>query len=475
MVSIDLNIQKRSMHGERTKLIHARQQKHWTQEQAAGKAGVDTGTYGKWERGIITPRASSLQLLCDAFEMTSEELGFDGKPASSVVVVHSHTPLISAFITRDLSLCLLTLAFTTHHTYREVQTKVSSILEEFDAMNIDPVTRREALKRLAALSALSFPVSFDAQQSPDATLTQCAASIAACQELGRGKDVVDLALAFEGASATLEKLQPIVKDASRHRKTAATVAAQEARLQTVLARHLQGTSAAIYHGQQAVWYSKQADDASEHLITLIFMATAYSFVPQYTKQALDTMEEAVSILKEQHTHIPLYIHGQVYSTLAVMQAKNGQSSQIALRQGAKNAFADQGYTVFLDDPVVRLIEDEADVFSCNGEHRQALDALSQLIDIESRDRQGNLLLPSKRLLSEREHLGVLSRMTLASLKNKKKELERSTSLWKAQMQAVRTLKSEQRFEEAIFAYHLMDALWGDDTRVKELRPLTVHW
>ncbi len=466
MVSTDLNVQKRSMHGERTKLIHARQQKHWTQEQAAGKAGVDAGTYGKWERGIVTPRASSLQLLCDAFEMTSEELGFDGKPASSAGI-HSHAPLISAFITHDLSLRLLTLALTTHHPYREVQTKVSSILEEFDAMNIDPMTRREALKRLAALSVIPFSLSIDARQSPDATLTQCAASIAACQELGRGKEAADLALAFEGASSAIQQLLPLIRDSSRHRKASVTLAAQAARLQQVLAGHLEGSEAAIHYAKQAVLYGKESGDIPEYLMTLEALAWSYKSSPRYSKQALQTIEQAAAILQEQRAQVPLYIHSQIYSTLAVMQARNGLPSNIALRQAEKLAFADQGYALFIDDPAYTLTINEAEALAHHNEYGIALDSLSQLVDSKT--------LSPKCSLSERGYIETLSNMTLVSLKAKNKDLEQSTHLWQATMQRTKILKSERRFDEMTFAYHLMDALWNDDTRIKELRPLTVHW
>jgi transcriptional regulator with XRE-family HTH domain len=450
---------------ERTKLIQARTRKHWTQKEAAGHLGVSVRAYSEWERGEAMPRASSMQLLCDTFRLTSEELDFDVKSDSSVAYSHKN---ISAFITCDLSSCLLTLAFTAPQAYGEVQAKVSSILEEFDAMNIDPMTRREALKRLAALSVMSFPASlFDVRQSPEATLTQCAASIAACQELGRGKEASDLALAFEGAAAAIQRLLPLIRDSSRHRKASVILAAQAARLQQVLAGHLESPEAAIRHAQQAVLYGKESGDIQEYLMTLEALAWSYEAAPRYSKQALQTMEQAAVILQEQRTQVPLYIHGQIYSTLAVMQAKNGQSSDTALRLAEKNAFVDQRYALFIDDPTYTLTINEAEVFSHHGNYNNALDALSQIVD--------STTFSPKRSFSERGYIRTLSNMTLVSLKTKTKDLERSTHLWRVTMQRAKTLKSERRFDEMMFAYHLMDTLWGDDTRVKELRPLTTHW
>jgi hypothetical protein len=392
-------------------------------------------------------------------------LGFDVKPDS--VAVDAHTPLMSAFIAHDLSLRLLALAFTSHRNYTEVQTKVSFILEEFGAMNIDPMTRREALKRLAALSVMPFPASFDALRSPEATLTQCSTSIVACQELGRGKNAADLALAFEGASTIIQRLQPMIRDSSRPRKVALVLAAQATRLQQVLAGHLEGSEASIRYAKQAVLYGKEAGDIQEYLMTLQALAYSYESAPRCSRQALHTMEQAVAILQEQRMQIPLYVHSQIYSTLAVMQARNRLPSDTSLRQAAKLAFADQGYALFIDDPAYSLTINEAEAFSHHGDYATALDSLSQLVDDTS--------LSMKCALSERGYIRTLSNMMMVSLKTKSKDLERSVHLWKMTMRRVVALKSERRFDEMIFAYHLMDALWGDDTRVRELRPLIMHW
>jgi hypothetical protein len=37
------------------------------------------------------------------------------------------------------------------------------------------------------------------------------------------------------------------------------------------------------------------------------------------------------------------------------------------------------------------------------------------------------------------------------------------------------LRSEKRLNEAVIAYHIMEALWEDDEEIREMRELIVHW
>src|SRR5947209_11309908 len=62
------------MHNQ--KLRKAREQKHWTIEKAADKVGVSWLTYSRWENRKQEPHPTTLDMLCQAFEMSSEDLGF---------------------------------------------------------------------------------------------------------------------------------------------------------------------------------------------------------------------------------------------------------------------------------------------------------------------------------------------------------------------------------------------------------------
>lgn len=59
------------------KLQSAREQRHWSQEQAAEAIGVDRKTYIRWEQGQSFPQPRLLDLACKAFEMSAASLGFE--------------------------------------------------------------------------------------------------------------------------------------------------------------------------------------------------------------------------------------------------------------------------------------------------------------------------------------------------------------------------------------------------------------
>jgi hypothetical protein len=77
--------------------------------------------------------------------------------------------------------------------------------------------------------------------------------------------------------------------------------------------------------------------------------------------------------------------------------------------------------------------------------------------------------------SERVRLEIINNEILASLKRPKKDMELSINLWRAGIQGTVALRSEQRFQEAVMAYNIMQALWPGDTRIKEIRDLARHW
>src|SRR2546421_12837863 len=57
-------------------LRKARQQKHWSIEKAAEKVGVSWLTFSRWDHGTQRPHPATLDMLCKAFGMSPEELGY---------------------------------------------------------------------------------------------------------------------------------------------------------------------------------------------------------------------------------------------------------------------------------------------------------------------------------------------------------------------------------------------------------------
>ena len=64
--------------------------------------------------------------------------------------------------------------------------------------------------------------------------------------------------------------------------------------------------------------------------------------------------------------------------------------------------------------------------------------------------------------------------TLASLKvpNGEKDKALSIRLWKAGIQAAKEFHGEDRFQQAVQAYGIMESIWPDEADVLDL---IVHW
>jgi transcriptional regulator with XRE-family HTH domain len=60
----------------------ARRQKRWSQQTAAEKIGIDRKTYLRLETRQTDPQTGTLDLICTAFGLSAEELGFESTQQS---------------------------------------------------------------------------------------------------------------------------------------------------------------------------------------------------------------------------------------------------------------------------------------------------------------------------------------------------------------------------------------------------------
>jgi transcriptional regulator with XRE-family HTH domain/tetratricopeptide (TPR) repeat protein len=65
------------------KLRQARLARRWSTEMAAERIGVSRLTFLRWEKDLQTPHLSTLNMVCDAFKMSPEELGFSTEKSAS--------------------------------------------------------------------------------------------------------------------------------------------------------------------------------------------------------------------------------------------------------------------------------------------------------------------------------------------------------------------------------------------------------
>ncbi len=467
---------------EREKLIQARAGKCWTLEEAAEQIGVDCNTVYRWEHSLSTPSGRNLRQLCEVYGVSALELGFnngyvtashDSVPPARITLPASEEKA-HVFLETDLTMRLLALAFTPQHNLLELQDTMARIIEDHDMKTNDDdaqISRREALRRLALLPLLTLKLS--ALQSVlhrpvEEVLMQCAASISACWELSKSNDGADLSVAFKSVSAYVPALKAIVKDSSRYQKEAANLVGQCSLLKTVLGWHLEGLRNAAIYAQDAVTYAKEAGDSV--LLLCAFRKVAWlHYYNNCSKQAYNTMNQSLSVLKEAKEPLPPCLVGGTYSSLAVMQARNGQRATVPLRQAAEAFFSGQEeqHFVYMDFTQGNLILNDSMAHYQQGEYDKVLDSLGQIFDPET--------LKLRIALPERTSIEGLNIMTMALLKGSEKDMERTLHCWQAAIQGAHTLQSEQRLSEALVSYEVMQSVWPGEKRITGLRDLAVHW
>jgi transcriptional regulator with XRE-family HTH domain len=280
---------------EKSKLAQARIRKCWTLKRAADAIGVSLNTFSRWELGLQQPYSEHLLRLCEVFNASLEQLGLDTGYTETTSFEH---PLVIELLGNDLTLRLLAVAFELQR-FEAVQAQIAAILEEYDMNGGDSISRREALLRLASLPFIASlrPGTSGTNRRTEDMIAQCSAGIAACWELSKSNHDSDLVQAFKAVTAYCGPLKEIVTDSTQHRNAAASLVGQSALLQTILGWHLENLDRAAAYGQEALLYSRAAEDIPLQIAAHTQLSWIYYYSRQ-RKKALHEIEEAATLLTE---------------------------------------------------------------------------------------------------------------------------------------------------------------------------------
>lgn len=460
----------------RQKLAEARAKRHWTLEKAAEELGVSVNTVNAWEHGRATPYPYNVDRICTIYGLSPEDLELT--TTSLVVPQEAVGKHLETFIRQDLTLRLYALASQPYRSYQDIHAAMARILKDYESMSTNHrMNRRKALLRLVTLP-FATPVlaaALTGEETPSSTLSQdllaqCAVSIGACWELTKSADHNDLIMAFEGVSAYLPVLQRIVKAYSRYRQEAASLVAQGLLLKSVLAVHFEGTREALQYAQQALFYSKRAQDIALHLKSLERLAVCYGY-SKHHKQSLETITQAEPLLEEiAQKELPVSpaVLALANGMLACAFARNGKDAKAHLDQAAALLPEENAQRpVYIHYNKFGFLLDAGIVYSQRGESEKAIKVFSQAVDPDSFD----LKLP----WTETGRIEVINYMTKASLMDNDKDIERTIFFWKGAITSAKAIQSEQCFNEAVSTYDIMQVVWPGDKRIMELRDLTEHW
>ncbi len=489
---------------QRTALREARELKGWTLEEAAEYIGVDKNTVWRWEQGISTPYTYHTERICRAYGLTAAQLGLPqrnprkgppGRAKPLLKPVEDEQQELEAarrrlvgMIGDDLPLRLSCLMddwlmharFTS--SLSKLQRQVSREVESYDTMKQQDHSnhagidegRRTALRTLALIPLQALGLGIVASRvklawSPQEFLTHCAAGVTACYHLAKGQHE-DIAIAFDAITGYLPTLQTMVKESSIHRKEAAQLAAQSLLLKATLAMHQQGMQQAATHARQALTYAETSEDLPLQL-AILHRLTWIAICGRQPRLGLDAASQMQTLLEHPTMSLPSLIVSMAYAGTARGLALNHQQPEA---QAALSQMYDTFANARINDENFIYTEYNGPVM-CHGQalyvlgqYDKAFDAFSQVVDPKTQA----LKLP---VTTERSRIQTINHMTLAALKRPNKDKELIVPLWMAGMQGAKNLRSEQRYEEALTAYGIMEALWSDDARIRDLRDLMEHW
>jgi transcriptional regulator with XRE-family HTH domain len=488
-------------------LIHARERLHFSQMEAAEQINVGLATYQRWEAGQRKPQPHNMRQLVQVFgpllddammsQMPEVPSGTDdGAPAIPFApIVGAELPDATVipqateatannmdseeidepriFIAGHMITHLWQLGCTEHPTCNDKRCQIRQAIEEFDRMNSTnknyQISRREALCALATLPMITLGLSLPGKTLEPKRygdfLAHCAASLEACYELSEGDDASDIALAFKSVSKYLPILERIAREAIQFQQEALDLATRYALLQTILGWHYAGFAETIQYARHAVALSKEMGDISFQLSAYSKLAWAYYYDKKY-KLALETAQEAQFLLERSGAPLPSNIQAGTYSTLALMQVRNGKPIDLAVGKASEIDPGDESYA-FMEFTQSDQPEEIGLIYTHHGDQVKAMEWLEKLID--------PVTLIEKIPRSLRGRISVINSMAQASLKTKNRDMEKTVHFWTATIEGAKALQSEWGLLEAMSTYEMMDVAWPGEPRIRDLRDLMQHW
>jgi transcriptional regulator with XRE-family HTH domain/tetratricopeptide (TPR) repeat protein len=446
----------------------ARLKKRWSVEVASKKVGVSVNTFNRWERGLQLPHLTTLDRLCNAFEMSSEDLGFanvirakrkkkagEGEPSTNAdteqPVTGKQHPMLS--VLQDSP----SLAVQIRHGLIPTGDALQ-VVQGYDPGKVgEEITRRQVLASLISIPTRMLEITQKVKERilyADEILSFSAVNLPFCWQLYYEGGFSELRRIFPGYVFSLSALAQQVP--ACHQMWAANLASQAHQLSYLLALQRQDFGTALQHTQEAVRYGQQASDTNLQAASLARRAYIY-FCLYRRQQKLQTYQEA---LRHCTASTPL-LKGYIHAGLAEAYAMNGESDRAyAFLKLAQEHYPDRPE----DDPVYAYTHFRwptfynfaGQVYLHVNKPKQAWEAFATV---------ERLVPPEEE--PYRLELMVYQAATALALG----ELEQSCVLLENAVKAARTLGSSLRYNEAALVFEHMQAQWGREPRVKRLQDL----
>jgi DNA-binding XRE family transcriptional regulator/tetratricopeptide (TPR) repeat protein len=428
------------------RLRQARAGNRWTQEEAAEKIGIARKTYIEWEQGKQLPHMSTLNMACETFQASPEDLGYSIRSGRITLIAEdTHVPTLSGEQIASLLVLLGDNSMKFDASRRTILQLLGLAGATLATTNIfDP----EPWERLSSADRKPSNMSMR-------TLEQFARINEACWFLTNGTETVVVGRVLP---AYLPQLSVVARTPSKNQMFAAHLTAQGYLLAGLVALDQMNTTAMERYSKLAVQYSQIAKDHNLENAAIKQQATMY-LIAKNPAKALQTYQLSLPSIEK----VTPLLRSRAYQGLASAAARCGQEEEA---QGYIGLAYDTFPNDFEHDPAFLYADSGLSVlYMYDGLTRLDLDqpqaALEAFNKVDG--------------LAPKIPIGESTRLEFINLQAKAatvmRDRDASSMYIEAAMEQAKALDSQWGRTVAWEVYQQMRLVWPGDAKVKELAEL----
>ncbi len=472
------------------KLEAARMQKRWSIAVASAKSGVSVNTFNRWERGLQIPQLATLDQVCKAFGMSPDDLGFEdvisskrrakAEPTACAVPPPQEAPLPSSpepgtiSITSSLSSTIQTspdpgtpaIILTQPQLTPAIDACIQQARRSLESMNRvqntgergEGVSRRQVITTLISTPAAVFGLTHAADKAilqPEEVLALCTINIPLCWRLFFEGGLVELGQTLPGY---LAQLTALLQHPSHYQRRAASLASQGYQLASLLALQYQNFGTAFANAKQALEYGKLAEDTNLQMTSWIRQAQVYLYLKR-PEARLHAYEHALQLSSNAS---PL-LRGRIYVGMSETQSALGREREALhfldlARRTFPERYEEDPHFVYTHFNDWSMSEFEGLMYLNLNQPEKAWEGYARMDKVLSTG-----LIPNRINLTVRQ----------ADASFALGDLEQSCTYVARAATTARAAGNQLRLDETYRTYQLMQAKWGQEPRVQELRELFI--
>jgi transcriptional regulator with XRE-family HTH domain/tetratricopeptide (TPR) repeat protein len=458
----------------------ARMLKRWSITVASEKVGVSVNTFNRWERGLQVPQLSTLDMVCNAFNMSPEELGFSHaikakrrtkQQDADTEVTPVSTPTYSAIPLAPTTTGLHNIMTGVYASLYGLSdgdvakgTQLTGLVANAVVGSEEDMVDKELSRRQVITTLIGTPITIlGLAQSghtkllhPEEILSLCGASIPLAWRLY-------FEGGLEGVNQTLPgyltQLTQLAKESSPYQKKAAGLASQCYQLASLLATQYQNFGTALMYATQALTFANQVDDPHLQAAALIRQALVYFYLKR-PLQRLRAYERALHYSQNASSLLQGRVHIGLSETYSCLGHELDASHHLALAHRTFPQHSEDdiafSYTHFNRSS---LLCNEGNMYLNLSQPRRAWEKFTQM------DRE----LPAT-LVPNRLELTVRLAMTSYKLGDR----DQCCSYLTLAVRSALATGNQLRFDETYDIYEQLLQQWSNEKCVKELASLFSH-